>query len=100
MAYDTWHVTGTLIDYSHFVALEHILPNVRKNLAELAANQLNTVVVCSGRERALMNEWLGDLPIWLVSENGLFIRPPVGDDPLKVSEECDTSPLHPSPVTP
>ena len=23
-----------------------------------------------------MNEWLGDLPIWLVAENGLFIRPP------------------------
>ena len=36
----------------------------------------STVVVVSGRERALMNEWLGDLPIWLVAENGLFFRPP------------------------
>lgn len=27
-------------------------------------------------ERALMNEWLGELPIWLVAENGLWVRPP------------------------
>jgi len=67
---------GTLIDYSHFVSLEHLLPSVRRNLAEIAASPQNTVIVCSGRERALMNEWLGDLPIWLVAENGLFIRPP------------------------
>ena len=71
---------GTLIDYSHFVSLEHLLPSVRRNLAALASNELNTVVVCSGRERALMNEWLGDLPIWLVAENGLYIRAP-GDEP-------------------
>jgi len=49
---------------------------VRRNLATLAATQTNTIVVISGRERALMNEWLGDLPIWLVAENGLWIRPP------------------------
>ena len=23
-----------------------------------------------------MNEWLGDLPLWLVAENGLYIRAP------------------------
>ena len=63
---------GTLIDYSHFVSLEHLLPSVRRNLAEIAASPQNTVIVCSGRERALMNEWLGDLPIWLVAENGLL----------------------------
>ena len=33
-----------------------------------------------------MNEWLGDLPIWLVAENGLYIRPPSDDHPLKMSE--------------
>jgi len=68
---------GTLIDYSHFASLDQLLPSVRRNLAELAASPNNTVIVCSGRERALMNEWLGDLPIWLVAENGLFVRPPV-----------------------
>ena len=40
----------------------------------LASSALNTVVVCSGRERALVNEWLGDLPIWLIAENGLYFR--------------------------
>ena len=56
------------------------------------------MVVCSGRERALMNEWLGDLPLWLVAENGLYIRAPgaPGEQPppwemtmLKVGEELD-----------
>ena len=51
---------------------------VRRNLAALAASPHNTLVVLSGRERALLNEWLGDLPIWLVAENGLWIRPPPG----------------------
>ena len=63
---------GTLISYSLFKNLEQLLPSVRRNLATLAADPMNIVVVCSGRERALMNEWLGDLPIWLVAENGLF----------------------------
>ena len=71
---------GTLIDYAQFANLDKMLPSVRRNLAALASNELNTVVVCSGRERALMNEWLGDLPIWLVAENGLYIRAP-GDEP-------------------
>ncbi|EOD25244.1 hypothetical protein EMIHUDRAFT_427087 [Emiliania huxleyi CCMP1516] len=52
--------------------------SVRRNLAALAASPHNTLVVLSGRERALLNEWLGDLPIWLVAENGLWIRPPPG----------------------
>jgi trehalose-phosphatase len=69
---------GTLIDYARFVNLEHLMPSVRRNLAEIAASPQNTVIVCSGRERALMNEWLGDLPIWLVAENGLWLRPPMG----------------------
>jgi len=67
---------GTLTDYARFANLDKILPSLRRNLAALASNDLNTVVVCSGRERALMNEWLGDLPLWLVAENGLYIRAP------------------------
>lgn len=89
---------GTLTDYARFANLDKILPSLRRNLAALASNDLNTVVVCSGRERALMNEWLGDLPLWLVAENGLYIRAPgaPGEQPppwemtmLKVGEELD-----------
>ena len=83
---------GTLIDYSHFVSLEHLLPSVRRNLAEIAASPQNTVIVCSGRERALMNEWLGDLPIWLVAENGLFIRPPPAVSDAAMSAEAVAEP--------
>ena len=67
---------GTLMDYADFV--EHKLQaGVRRSLEALSASPLNTIIVCSGRERALMNELLGDLPIWLVAENGLFFRPPL-----------------------
>ena len=65
---------GTLIEYASFRSLQQLLPSVRRNLATLASSALNTVVVCSGRERALVNEWLGDLPIWLIAENGLYFR--------------------------
>jgi len=68
---------GTLIDYSHFKNLEQLLPSVRRNLTTLANDPKNVVIVCSGRERALMDEWLGDLPIWLVAENGLYYRGPM-----------------------
>ena len=28
----------------------------------------------SGRERAVLDDWVGMLPVWLVAENGLFYR--------------------------
>ena len=62
---------------------------MRRNLSALAANPKNTVIVCSGRERALMNEWLGDLPIWLVAENGLFYRRPSGGEWEQTKEDVD-----------
>eukprot|EP00658_Telonema_sp_P-2_P023179 TRINITY_DN19282_c0_g1_i6.p1 TRINITY_DN19282_c0_g1~~TRINITY_DN19282_c0_g1_i6.p1 ORF type:complete len:672 (+),score=180.90 TRINITY_DN19282_c0_g1_i6:105-2120(+) len=34
----------------------------------------NTVVVMSGRERAVLDGFIGMLPVWLVAENGLFYR--------------------------
>ena len=42
-----------------------------------------------------MNEWLGDLPLWLVAENGLYIRAPgaPGEQPppweMTMREELD-----------
>ena len=34
----------------------------------------NCVVVITGRERGLVSQWLGDLPVWVVAENGVFVR--------------------------
>jgi len=65
---------GTLMSYEEFEEGHGPSDEVLEALAALCADSRNTVVVISGRERALMNEWLGSLPIWLVAENGLFHR--------------------------
>ena len=45
-----------------------------KDLLALASDPRNTVVVVSGRERALVSQWLGDLPVWIAAENGIYYR--------------------------
>lgn len=68
---------GTLRSYvinpKEAVPSERIL-NVLKGLAEHA-----TVYVVSGRDRTTLETWLGALPIGLVCEHGLSIKPPGGD---------------------
>ncbi|NLE86972.1 MAG: bifunctional alpha,alpha-trehalose-phosphate synthase (UDP-forming)/trehalose-phosphatase [Myxococcales bacterium] len=48
--------------------------NVLQRLAEYA-----TVYVVSGRDRRTLEDWLGGLPIGLVCEHGLSIKPPGGE---------------------
>lgn len=43
-------------------------------LGNLASNPNNEVVVISGRERTSLEKWLGDLPIDLVAEHGVWLR--------------------------
>ena len=53
---------------------EPIPDDLWKDLLALASDPRNTVVVISGRERALVSQWLGDLPVWIAAENGLYYR--------------------------
>ena len=55
---------GTLIDYAAFMNMEPIADALWKDLLVLASDPRNTVVVVSGRERALVSQCLGDLPVW------------------------------------
>ena len=43
-------------------------------LRVLAEDERNQVVIMSGRERAVLDDWVGMLPVWIVAENGLFYR--------------------------
>ncbi len=67
---------GTLRSYvinpKEAVPDERIL-SVLKKLSQVA-----TVYVVSGRDSATLESWLGHLPIGLVCEHGLAIRPPQG----------------------
>lgn len=43
---------------------------------ELCADPSNVVVIFSGSECSKLEDTFGDLPLWLVAENGVYVRPP------------------------
>ena len=65
---------GTLLNFSAFKEMEPIDDTLWKDLLALSSDPRNTVVVVSGRERALVSQWLGDLPVWIFAENGIYYR--------------------------
>jgi len=48
-------------------------------LEELGSEKRNTVVVVSGRDRDVLDEWLGELPIGLAGGHGIWVREPGGE---------------------
>ena len=65
---------GTLIGFDGFKEMRPIDDTLWKDLLALSSDPRNTVVVVSGRERALVSQWLGDLPAWIFAENGIYYR--------------------------
>jgi len=65
---------GTLINYSDFKEMHPLSDKLWGDLLTLASDPGNCVVVITGRERGLVSQWLGDLPVWVVAENGVFVR--------------------------
>jgi len=65
---------GTLLDYSSFTSMTPISDLLWKDLLFLSSDPRNTVVIVSGRDRALLSKWLGDLPVWICAENGCYYR--------------------------
>ena len=64
----------TVIEYEAFTGMQPLPDALFKDLLALSSDPRNTVVVMSGRERALVTQCLGDLPVWIVAENGLYHR--------------------------
>ena len=65
---------GTLISYTDFMQMKPISESFWRDLHSLASDPRNTVVVASGRDRALVSQWLGDIPAYIVAENGVYLR--------------------------
>ena len=65
---------GTLVPLVRDPSLAAPDPELLGLLASLARPKKNEVVVISGRSRADLERWLGQLPIALVAEHGLWIR--------------------------
>ncbi len=74
---------GLLLDYDG--TLREFVPQpeaaapdaeLRALLRVLAADPGNRVAIVSGRIRVQLEAWLGDLPLTLVAEHGIWMRPP------------------------
>jgi trehalose 6-phosphate synthase/phosphatase len=65
---------GTLVPYCDWprkaVPDEEVVP-ILKELAEIAENNL---VIVSGRDRATLEDWFGDIEAGLVAEHGVWLR--------------------------
>ncbi len=70
---------GTLVPFVEDPKLARPDPEVLELLAALAAPAGNEVVIVSGRPRRDLEEWFGELPVALVAEHGVWLRPKGGD---------------------
>jgi len=65
---------GTLVPHASSPAMARPTQALRAMLQALAADGRNTVVVCSGRDKAKLDAWLGEMNIGLVAEHGVFYK--------------------------
>lgn len=70
-----------LLDYDGTLVAFHNNPmqalpsdKLREILRQLAKDPKNDIVISSGRERSILEKWLGDLPIGLAAEHGSFYK--------------------------
>ena len=65
---------GTLMPFSDDPARVAPDERLRELLRQLGGNARTEVAVVSGRDRATLEAWLGDLPVDLVAEHGIWYR--------------------------
>jgi trehalose 6-phosphate synthase/phosphatase len=69
---------GTLHEIVEHPELAAPTPEILTLLRDLAGLERTQVHVVSGRDRATVERWFGELPIWLCAEHGYVARPPGG----------------------
>ncbi len=65
---------GTLVGFKGKPAQAEPDEEIMSLLQSLSSNANNTVVIISGRDRATLEKWLGNLKVALVAEHGGWIR--------------------------
>lgn len=70
---------GTLMPFSTRPADVAPTDEVRALIGALVAEEANQVVVISGRDRATLEAWLGDLGVDIVAEHGVWLRGASGE---------------------
>ncbi|GMH33474.1 hypothetical protein BSKO_01308 [Bryopsis sp. KO-2023] len=62
--------------YDQMKALARVNPNTIRCIKEMCQHPENTVMIFSGSECSKLEDTFGNLPVWLVAENGVYMRPP------------------------
>lgn len=65
---------GTLVGFKAVPNQARPDPALKKLLFKLAEDPKNTVVIVSGRDRHSLEEWLGDLRLYMLAAHGLWRR--------------------------
>ena len=65
---------GTLAPFQKMPSLAVPTNDVLQLLTELSNDDANEITVISGRDSAILEKWMGHLPLTLVAEHGAFIR--------------------------
>jgi len=56
--------------------LARLNPTTMKRIRDLCEDRSNTIMIFSGSECRRMEELFRGLPVWLIAENGVFMKPP------------------------
>jgi trehalose 6-phosphate synthase/phosphatase len=67
---------GTLVEFEATPQEANPSSQVVQLLSALASDPANTVVIISGRAQEPLTSWIGHIPLYIVAEHGLFIKPP------------------------
>jgi trehalose 6-phosphate synthase/phosphatase len=70
---------GTLVPFAAEPKLAPPDAELIETLTALGADPANQVAIISGRPRRTLEEWFGRLPISLIAEHGVWLRPQGGD---------------------
>jgi len=65
---------GTLVPFASEPKLARPDPELIELLTMLGSDPANQVTIISGRQRAPLEEWFGNLPISLIAEHGAWLR--------------------------
>ncbi len=80
---------GTLVGFKPTPDQARPDEELRGILRELCADPHNTVVIITGRDRDVMENWLGDLDLYIIASHGLWLRQPQGEWKMTMSVDND-----------
>ncbi len=68
---------GTLVPLAKYPELATPNPNLIGQLKKLSSDDKNSIVIISGRDQSFLEQWFGDMNIFIIAEHGALIKKPL-----------------------